>query len=110
LTFPKAVVLILKHASSLRLSMSYGLALIQADLDYQKAHVDKKIQRHIMASQGSSAELDRSFIMAIGKVCLLCLFRSCKTLISNFRCDECVWLSRIVFGTGILTYDTVMLV
>ena len=53
--------------------MSPGPALIQADLDYQRAHVDKKIQKHVMASQGHSAELDRAFIMAIEIVCLFCV-------------------------------------
>ena|SRR6267378_6414465 len=65
LTFPKAVVLILKHATFLRLSMSFGPALIQADQDYQKAGVDQKIQQHIAACQGHSVELDKAFIMAV---------------------------------------------
>jgi len=65
LTFQKAVVLILKHATFLRLSMSLGPALIQADNDYGKAGIDQKIQQHIAASQGYSVELDRAFIMAV---------------------------------------------
>jgi len=47
-----------------------GPALIQADLDYQMADVDKKIQQHIVASEECSAELDRAFIMGIEMVCL----------------------------------------
>ena len=47
-----------------------GPALIQADLDYHTADVDKKIQQHIVASQGHSVELDRAFVMAIEMVCL----------------------------------------
>jgi len=65
LTFPKAVVLIFKHATSLRHSMSPVPALIQADLNYQKADIDQKIRQHVAASQSHSAELDRAFIMAI---------------------------------------------
>ncbi len=54
--------------------MLHGSALIQADLDYQKVDVDKKIQQHIAASQGRSAELDRAFIMATEMVRqILCL-------------------------------------
>ena len=70
----EAVVLILKHATSLRLSLLPGPALIQADLDYQTADVDKKIQQHIMASEGHSAELDRDFIMGIEMVRLFYVF------------------------------------
>jgi len=40
-------------------------ALIQADLDYQKANVDQKIQQYIGASQRPSVELDKAFIMGI---------------------------------------------
>ncbi len=109
LTFPKAVVLILKQATSLRLSMLPGPALIQADLDYQRVGVDKKIQRHIVASTDSAWQ-DRDFIMAIEMVCLfLCLFRPDEAFISNFRCDKCLCIRGIAFGTGILTDDAVML-
>jgi len=45
--------------------MSAGQALIQADLDYQKADLNLKIQQYIGASQGPSAELDKAFIMGI---------------------------------------------
>jgi len=85
-----------------------GPALIQADLDYQKANVDKKIQQHVVASDRHSAELDGAFIMAIEMVCLfLCLFKPYEAFISNFRCEKC---RGIVFGTDILTHDTVVLV
>ncbi len=52
-----------------------GPALIQADLDYQTADVDKKIQQHVMASEGhsASAKLDMAFIMGIEMVCLFCV-------------------------------------
>ncbi len=59
------MVLILKHATSLRHSMLPGPALIQADLDYQMADADQKIQQFVATSQGYSAELDKAFIMAI---------------------------------------------
>ncbi len=75
LTFPKAVVLILKQATSLRLSMLPGPALIQADLDYQRVGVDKKIQQHIVASTDSAWQ-DRDFIMTIEMVCLFLSFQT----------------------------------
>ena len=65
MTFPKVVVLILKHATSLRLSALHRPALIQVDLDYQNSDVDQKIRQYIGASQGPSAELDKAFIMGI---------------------------------------------
>ncbi len=64
LTFLKVVLLILRHATFLRVSMLPGPAFIQADLDYQKSDVDKKIWQHLSAWQGS-AELDQAFIMGI---------------------------------------------
>ena len=71
MTFPKVVVLLLKRATSLRLFLLPGPALIQAGLDFQKGDVDQKIQEYIGASEGPSAELDKAFIMAIeiGSVC-----------------------------------------
>ncbi len=63
MTFPKVVILILRRATSLHLSLEPGPALIQADLDYQMADVDWKIQQYVGASQGPSAELDKAVIM-----------------------------------------------
>ena len=83
MTFSKAIVLILKHATSLRLSMSPGPALIQADLDYQNADVDKRIQQHIMTSQGHSTELDKTFIIAMQMVCLFSILSYTKLLFST---------------------------
>ncbi len=61
--------------------MSPEQALIQADIDYQAADINKKIQQHIVASQGHSAELDGAFIIAIEMVCqFLCLFKHTKLL------------------------------
>ena len=98
LTFPKAIVIILKHATSLCFSMLPGPALVQADLDYQMADVNQKIQQYVAASQGHSAELDRAFIMAIeigSFIYLFCLFKSYNAFISKFRCDKCVYIRGI---------------
>jgi len=55
--------------------MSPGPALIQADLDYQKAGIDQQIQQYVAACEGHSAELDGAFIMAveIGLSILVCV-------------------------------------
>ncbi len=99
LTFPKAAVLIFKRATFLRLSMSPGPALIQADLDYQKADVDQQIQQYVGASQGPSAELDKAFIkgIEIGSSIFSCRFKSYRACISNFRCDNCARIRGIGF-------------
>jgi hypothetical protein len=65
LTFLEVVVLILRHATSPRLSLLPGPALIQANLDYEKSDVDQKIQQYVGASQEHSAELDKAFILSI---------------------------------------------
>ncbi|KAF8272798.1 hypothetical protein EI94DRAFT_1697176 [Lactarius quietus] len=65
LTFVKAVILILKHATFLLLkNLQSGLAITHAELDYQKANTDLKIQQYLMASsQEPSVEQLASFIM-----------------------------------------------
>ena len=103
LTFPKAVVLILKHATSLRLSMLPGPALIQADLDYQRVDVDKKIQRHIVVSRGHSAELDKAFVMAIEMVHLFLSFWTKQSSYFQLQVWQMCVQRGIVIGTGILT-------
>ena len=45
----EAVVLILKHATLLRMSNKPEEALTQAEKDYQKANIDLKIQEHLKA-------------------------------------------------------------
>ena len=65
LTFPKVVIFILRHATSLCLLLLPGPAMIQADLDYRKSDVDQTIQQYVGAAQGPSAELDMAFIMGI---------------------------------------------
>ena len=63
----EAVILLLKHATYLRLSkLSHESALTQAELDYQQANVDLKIQQYLMASsQEQSVELLVCFIMGM---------------------------------------------
>ena len=53
LTIVKAVILILKHATFLRLSWLFSdptKALIHAEQDYQEANIDWTIQQHLEAS------------------------------------------------------------
>ena len=65
LTFVQVVLIILKHATFLQLSKPSQLALIQADLDYQKANIDSKIQEHLNASSLEvSIEKFAAFVMA----------------------------------------------
>jgi len=97
----KAIVLIFKHATFLRLLMSPGPTLIQADLDYQEVDVDQKIRQHVAASQGHSVELDRAFIMSIEMVRQLSLSVQIKqTFYFYFRCDKCVCKRWIVGWNG----------
>jgi uncharacterized protein YqgC (DUF456 family) len=64
LTFVKAVILILKHATLLRLSNSLQSALTYAELDYQKANIDMAIQQYLMTSASEhSVEQSAAFIM-----------------------------------------------
>ena len=65
MTFPKVLVCIFRHATSLRVSLLLGPALIQADLDYRKAGVDQKVQEYVGACQVPSAQLDEAFIRGI---------------------------------------------
>jgi hypothetical protein len=62
----EAIVLILKRATFLLLSnLSAGSALSLAELDYQKANIDLKIQKYLAKhSQEHSVEQLTSFIMA----------------------------------------------
>ncbi|KAH9083869.1 hypothetical protein EDB83DRAFT_55914 [Lactarius deliciosus] len=62
-----AVIIILMHATSLRLLNLPGKsALTQAELDYREANIDSKIRQHFAASssQEQGVELFASFIMA----------------------------------------------
>ena len=67
LTSEKAIILILKHATFLRLSnfSTAEIALTQAELDYQEAKMDLKVQQHLTASSHEyTAELSAGFILA----------------------------------------------
>ena len=66
LTFTKAAIIIFKHATFLCASnLSMGLALGQAETDYQAANIDSKIQQYLTApSQKHSIEGYLDFIMA----------------------------------------------
>ena len=60
----KAVILILKHATFLRFSRLPKLALIYAELDYQKANIDVAIQQHLREyASDHSVEQFVDFIM-----------------------------------------------
>ena len=50
LTFVIAVILILKHATFLSISMDAESALTLVDMDYQAANIDLKIQEHLASS------------------------------------------------------------
>jgi len=66
-----AVILILKHATFLRLTkLTSGSALTHADLDYQEANVDLKIQLLMASSQEHSVVLFVDFIMATDIECM----------------------------------------
>jgi hypothetical protein len=61
----KAVTLILKHATFLRISNSPKSALIKAEEDYQKANIDMTIQQHLTAcGSKQSVEQFMGFIMS----------------------------------------------
>jgi len=71
-----AVILILKHATLLHLfNLPVLSALTHADLAYQRANIDLKIQQHLRASsqpssQEQSVQLFAGFIMATDIVAL----------------------------------------
>ena len=67
LTIVEAVILILKHATFLRLQEYDEIkSLTQAELNYQQANIDLKIQQYLMtSSQKQSVKLLTEFIMAI---------------------------------------------
>ena len=87
LTFVAAVILILKHATFLQLSASFGSALTQSELDYQQANINLIVQKHL-----SSPKQDYvAFIMGtkIGSSILasvLIVSHSAFSAISVFTC------------------------
>ena len=61
----KAVIVIFKHATFLKLSNSSAeSALTQAEMDYWESKIDLRIQEHLVASHGDSIEQFAHFIMA----------------------------------------------
>ena len=65
LTIVEVVILILKHATFLRLSNQPKQALTLAEQDYQEAKIDLKIQEHLKAfTPKDSVEKFADFIMA----------------------------------------------
>jgi hypothetical protein len=65
LILAKAVTLVLKHATLLRLSHLPKAALTYAELDYQKANIDVAIEQHLMAhAPEHSVEEFSTFIMS----------------------------------------------
>jgi hypothetical protein len=61
----KAVTLILKHATFLRISISSKSALANTELNYQKANIDVIIQQHLTAcASKQSVEQFVGFIMS----------------------------------------------
>ena len=93
LTIVEAVILILKHATSLRLSNFWTseAALTHVELEYHKANIDLKIQQYLEASSKVSSqehtasdtiELHVSFIITteIGKETGLFVFASVKII------------------------------
>ena len=72
--FAAAIILILKHATTLRLSGLYSkLALAQAELDYQKLNIGWRITQNFTAPPQQYSVPDFvDFIMGVS-VCLLVL-------------------------------------
>jgi hypothetical protein len=65
LTFVEAVILILKHTTLLWISTEESKStLTLAEVDYQKANIDLKIQEYLQASLEHSVEESAHFIMA----------------------------------------------
>ena len=64
LTIVEVVILILKHATIVRLSNEPEEALILAEQDYQKAKIDLKIQELKISTSEYSVEKFADFIMA----------------------------------------------
>ena len=88
----KAVILILKHATILRLSdlnVSLKSALILAELDYQEANVDLKVQQHLLESAQEQAQVEQfvAFIMATD-ISLFILASASVKIISHYMCAE----------------------
>jgi hypothetical protein len=65
LTIVEAVIIILKHATTLQLSNKPAQALSLAELDYKEANIDLKIQDHLKVfTPEDSVEKFADFIVA----------------------------------------------
>lgn len=94
LTFVEAVLIILKHATFLRCSKSSDLALIQAEVDYQKANIDSNIQEYLNTSSLEfSIEKFTAFVMATN--ISLYIFTSVKRLVSH-QSFSAIWKITLV--------------
>jgi hypothetical protein len=70
----KAVIIILKHATTLRLSNTHKQALTLAGVDYKKAKVGLKIQEYLKTfTAEDSVEQFADFIMTTN-IGLLCIY------------------------------------
>jgi hypothetical protein len=78
LTIIKAVILILKHATLLRLSNSPESALALVEQGYQQANIDFTIQQYLAHSPEFSVDEFANFIMATD-ICM-CILSSVTTL------------------------------
>ena len=84
LTIVEVVVLILMHATILRLSNTPHKALILAEQDYQEARIDLKIQEHLKAfTPEDSVEKFADFIMATNIGLFICINPLQQYLISS---------------------------
>ena len=71
----EAVILILKHATALRLSNGPKKALALAELDYKEANIDFKIQEYLKAlNSEDSVENFADFIMATNIGLSICIY------------------------------------
>ena len=74
LTIVKAVILILKHATTLRLLKDPKEALTKAGLDYQEANIDLKIQKYLRVfTTQNSVQNFADFIMATSIGLFICI-------------------------------------
>ena len=73
----EVVILILKHATTLRLSNTSAKALTLAELDYREANIDFKIKEYIKAFTFEDAV---DFIMATNIGLFVCMHSSMRTI------------------------------
>ena len=70
----EAVIIIIKHATTLQLLKEPKEALTKAGLDYQEANIDLKIQEYLMAfTSKNSVQNFKDFIMATNIGLFICI-------------------------------------